>query len=233
MNDKQMTFIEHLTELRTRLLISIVSVLMFSIIGFVFANQIIRFLTQPLDNLVFLSPAEAFYTNIKVAVIGGFFLSLPIVLYQVWAFILSALKETEKRFLLIFLPCSWILFIVGTSFALFLVMPLALRFFIGFATPDVQPMISLNYYISFVLSLLIPFGLMFELPLVMALLVRLRLVHPRQIGKARRFIFLAIFVIGSLFTPPDVLSQMLLALPLLLLFEISLLISRIIAPKDL
>lgn len=232
LEDKELTLVEHLTELRYRLLVSVGAVLLFSIVGFIYAEETINFLARPVGDLVFLSPAEAFFTHLKVAVLSGFMLALPFLLFQFWRFLLPALKQHEKKFLIILIPSSLILFLLGFSFCLYVVLPIGIRFFMGFATEGLLPMISLNSYISFLTRLIIPFGLVFEMPLIMGLLVRLRIITPEQIIRARKFIIVIIFVIGALLTPPDIISQILMALPLLLLFEGSLIISRIIAPKD-
>lgn len=232
MEDKELTLVEHLTELRTRLLISVGAVLLFSIVGFIFAEETINFLARPVGDLVFLSPAEAFFTHLKVAVLSGFMLALPLILYQFWRFLLPALKKNEKIFLVTLIPSSFILFILGVAFCLYVVLPIGIRFFMGFATEELVPMISLNMYVSFLTRLIIPFGLVFEMPLVMGLLVRLRIITPQQISQARKYILVIIFIVGALLTPPDMISQILMALPLVLLFEGSLIISRIIAPKD-
>lgn len=232
MEDKELTLVEHLTELRTRLLISIGAVLLFSIVGYVYAEETINFLARPVGDLVFLSPAEAFFTHLKVAVLSGFMLALPLIFYQFWRFLLPALKQNEKKFLVILIPSSLVLFVFGVSFCLYVVVPIGIRFFMGFATEELIPMISLNEYVSFLTRLVIPFGLVFELPLVMGLLVRLRIITPQQIARARKYILVIIFIVGAILTPPDIISQILMALPLILLFEGSLIISRLIAPKD-
>lgn len=231
-DDQELSLVEHLTELRNRLLISLGAVILLSIIGYIYSEQTIQFLARPIGDLVFLSPAEAFFTYLKVAVLSGFMLALPLILFQFWRFLLPALKRNEKRFLVILLPSSFILFILGVAFCLYVVLPIGIRFFMGFATDELVPMISLNQYVSFLTRLIIPFGIVFEMPLIMGLLVRLRIISVHKIAGARKYILVLIFVIGAILTPPDIISQILMALPLIVLFEGSLIISRIIAPKD-
>ncbi len=231
MDEKEMSIIEHFTELRYRLLIVIGAIVVFSLIAYFFSHHLINILTYPVDDLVFLSPVEAFLTHVKVAILFGLLLALPVIFYQFWRFLLPALKGNEKIFLIILIPSSIILFLAGIIFCFFVVMPLAIRFLLGFASQGLQPMLSLQNYISFVIAIMLPFGLIFELPLVMGFLVRFRLVTIDQLRRARPFILVVIFIIGALLTPPDIVSQVFMALPLLILFEGSLLFCRVIAPK--
>ncbi len=232
MDDAEMSIVDHLTELRTRIIISAASIIVFSIFGYIFSDQILSFLTRPVGSLVFISPAEAFFTHLKVAVFSGFFIALPIVLFQFWRFLLPALKKNEKKFMVILLPSSLFLFLIGAAFCLMVVVPIGIRFFMGFESPELAAMLSLSSYISFLISLVIPFGIIFELPLVISMLVRLRILTPDQISRFRKVVIVVIFVIGAILTPPDIFSQVMMALPLILLFEGSLIIARIIAPKD-
>ncbi len=227
-SEQEMSLVEHLTELRSRLLKSIAVVLIFSIGAYVFSERLMEFLTVPVGDLVFLSPAEAFLTHIKVSVIFGILISLPVIFYQFWKFVLPALKKNEKKFFYILLPVSLLLFYAGILFCFFVVLPLGIRFLLNFGSPELEPMISLGYYISFLLALLLPFGLIFELPLVLNLMVKLRILSVKRIVSVRKYVIVLIFLVGAILTPPDVITQILLALPLIILFETSILIAKLI-----
>ena len=227
-SEQEMSLVEHLTELRSRLLKSIAVILIFSIGAYVFSERLLSYLTVPVGDLVFLSPAEAFLTHIKVSVIFGILISLPIVFYQFWKFVLPALKKNEKKFFYILLPVSLLLFYAGILFCFFVVLPLGIRFLLDFGGPELEPMISLGYYISFLLALLLPFGLIFELPLVLNLMVKLRILSVERIVSVRKYVIVLIFLVGAILTPPDIITQILLAFPLIILFEASILIAKLI-----
>ncbi|NMB16512.1 MAG: twin-arginine translocase subunit TatC [Firmicutes bacterium] len=228
----QMTLVGHLTELRRRLIIALLAIIGFSIIGYVFSEQIIKVLTVPIGELIFLSPTEAFYTHIRVAIYAGFILALPVVIHQVWRFVLPALNQNERRLLYLLVPLSVLLFFLGLAFSFFIVIPFGMRFFLGFSGPGLRPMLTLDYYISFVITITIPFGILFQLPLVQGFLIRFRLVTVKQLERMRKYVVVGAFVVGALFTPPDVLSQVFLAVPLILLFELGLIMGRIISPRS-
>ncbi|MGM0421110.1 MAG: twin-arginine translocase subunit TatC [Bacillota bacterium] len=223
-----MTLIDHLTELRKRIIISFVSIIIFSIIAYFFSEHLIGYLSQPVGDLVFLSPAEAFLTYIKVSILGGVIAALPIILFQFWKFILPALYQNEKKFFYIILPSSIIMFYLGVIFGFIIVMPLGMKFLLGFGNVDLEPLISLGFYFSFLLAFLLPFGLIFELPLVLNLLIKIGITSVDSLSSMRRYIIIIIFVIGAILTPPDVITQLMLALPLIILFEGSLLIAKLI-----
>ena len=227
-SEQEMSLVEHLTELRSRLLKSIAVILIFSIGAYVFSERLLNYLTVPVGDLVFLSPAEAFLTHIKVSIIFGILISLPIVFYQFWKFVLPALKKNEKKFFYILLPVSLLLFYAGIVFCFFVVLPLGIRFLLDFGSPELEPMISLGYYISFLLALLLPFGLIFELPLVLNLMVKLRILSVERIVSVRKYVIVLIFLVGAILTPPDIITQILLAFPLIILFEASILIAKLI-----
>jgi len=223
-----MGLIEHLTELRRRLIISFGCIIFFSILAYFFSNELIYFFSRPVGELVFLSPAEAFLTYIKVSIIGGSIIALPVVFYQFWKFILPALYQNEKKFFYVILPSSIIMFYLGVVFGFVIVLPLGLRFLLGFSGDNLSQLISMRYYFSFMLTFLLPFGLIFELPLIINMLIKVGITSVSSLTKMRRYIIVIIFIFGAILTPPDVITQLLLALPLIILFEGSLLIARII-----
>lgn len=231
MEEMGQTLIEHLTELRRRLIVSLIAVAVLAGAAFFFSEQIINLLTIPAGDLVFLSPTEAFYTHIKVSLFTGLLIAMPVVLFQVWQFLLPALEQNEKKVLHIIVPVSLVLFIGGVVFCFFVVVPLGMRFLLGFSGPGLQAMLTLNNYISFLLSLLIPFGILFQMPLLQVFLVRFGVVSVARLQRSRKYIYFLIFIVGAILTPPDLVSQVLLAFPIIILFEVGLLVSRVMARK--
>lgn len=225
--EQGMSFIDHLHEFRMRILIALAAVITGTAISWFYAVQVVDFLIRPVGKLVFLTPGEAFFTYLKVSVFMGVLMALPVIMHQIWAFVVPALHDGEKKAILILGPSSAILFFLGVAFSYYLVLPAAIKYFLGFATEQLQPMFSLGAYISFIISFLLPFGIVFELPLFLIVLAVMGITNSRfLIGKRKIFLVLA-FVIGALAAPtPDVFSQTMVALPLLLLYEISILVIK-------
>ena len=231
MGSNEMTLGNHLIELRQRLIISCLAVVVCSLVSFVFSDQILAYFTQHVEDLVFLSPPEAFITAIKVSVFVGLMAALPVVISQFWLFVLPALKPKERLTFYIVIPASISLFYAGFAFGFYLVLPLAVRFLVEFATPVLTPMFTLRHYIGFMLQLLIPFGLVFQLPLMSCLLVRLRIITADSLRRSRKYALVLIFIVAAILTPPDVVTQLMLALPILLLFEVSVVLAWLIRPR--
>jgi sec-independent protein translocase protein TatC len=231
MADREYTLIEHLTELRKRLIVCLATVFICSVICYLVVKKILFFLMAPVGELVFIAPHEAFVAYLKLSLIAGVFVASPIILYQVWRFVSSGLKQDEKKYLIFYVPLSFIFFLGGGLFAYFLILPLGLKFLLGLGTDILKPMISLKYYISFAGMLLLAFGIVFELPLVIMFLTKIGLVTPKVLRKKRKYIVFLIFIIAALLTPPDVITQLLMAGPLILLYEISILLSKFVSPS--
>lgn len=222
------TLVDHLRELRQRLIISLVSLVICVGIGFYFSENILDHLLTLPGDLVYLYPGEAFFTFLKIALLLGFVIASPILLYQVLAFILPGLSRDERRTLLVGLPFALILFAIGVAFSYLVMLPIAYRFFMGFATENLTPLISIGNYISFVLGLILPFGFVFQLPLLVIILTSIGLLTPEFLRKNRKFMILIVFTFSAILTPPDFISQTLMAGPLLLLYEISIIIARMV-----
>lgn len=229
--EDKMSFTDHLGELRQRIIYVVLALLIATAIAFYFSDILLDLITAPADNLHYISPAEAFLTQLKLAIIAGIILSLPVSLYNLIAFILPALESAEKKYLFIFLPLALLLFTIGVLFAYFIILPLAYDFFINFARDDLLAVITLQSYVSFALGLLLPFGLVFQLPLIVTILSNLELLTPDFMRANRKFAILITFLMGSLLTPPDLISQGLLAGPLIILYEASIFISKMIYRK--
>ena len=229
MEDKKMTLVEHFAELRKRIIIIIVFVIIFSVISYIYVEEIIDFLTRIMDEeLVYISPAEAFLTQIKVSIFAGFIVALPIILYQIWSFVLPALKKNERKYLTLLVPVSYILFLAGTVFALIVIIPFGIRFFLGFSSSDLQAMFSIRNYISFVIAIVIPFGLVFQLPLLVFFLTKINLINSHLLARKRKYIIIIMLLLAAILTPPDIISQIMMVVPLLVLYEGSIILAKII-----
>jgi sec-independent protein translocase protein TatC len=227
MDDKKLTLVEHLEELRGRIIKSLVVFLLCTAGVYNFTPKVIPLLAKPVKKLIFIAPQEAFITYIKVSLLLGFFLSSPFILYEIWKFIATGLMPRERRYILIFAPLSFIFFILGSCFAYFIVVPLGIRFLLGFANDFVTPMITISKYVSFVTMFVLIFGIVFELPLIILFLTKLNIVTPQFLRKKRKHMVVLIFILAALFTPPDVVTQLLLSFPLLLLYEMGVFLSKI------
>lgn len=222
------SFISHLVELRDRLIRSLIVVLLLFGVCFYFSGEIMKFLSQPLYQAlppgtrpIFTDQAGAFFTLTKVAFLTAVLMSLPWILYQAWAFVAPGLYEHEKRFALPLIVSSVFFLVVGIAFAYLFVLPAAYKFFIAFsAQTGAETLQDLQKYWDFTLAIFFGFGVTFEVPVVEMLLVKLGMVTPQQLRDARRYVVVGAFVVAAVLTPPDVLSQFMLAIPLCLLYEL-------------
>jgi len=223
MKDKELTIVEHINELRRRLIFILIAVAAASLGAYQFIDQILEFITEVggIEDLVFINPTEAFFVIIKLCLLVGAVGAMPFILFQVWRYVAVALKKEERKYLIYFGPVSYILFLMGAAFAFRGVMPLGIKFLLSFARENISPMITLNAYVSFLTKMITAFGLMFELPLVILLLSKLGIVTPDMLKQGRKYAVVGIFLVAALLTPPDVISQIMLAVPILLMYEIS------------
>ncbi|MFQ5520042.1 MAG: twin-arginine translocase subunit TatC [Candidatus Methylomirabilia bacterium] len=240
--DVRMSFFEHLTELRLRIIWSVVAIGLGFLATFYFSERIIEFLARPLreptdpagsvPQLAFLAPTEAFWVNMKVAMLTGFLLALPVVLYQVWAFISPGLHPRERRYALPFVLIGTVFFAVGMAFALLVVTPFAITFLLSYKTQGLTPMLSVGRYVDFILKFTFAFGLVFELPLAITVASRLGVVTPQFLAKNRKYAILINFILAAILTPtPDIINQSLMAGPLIILYEVGILAARIFGRK--
>ena len=219
-NDGSMTLTEHLGELRTRILHSLAALAVGTCISGAFINEIIAVLTAPAANLYYMRPAEAFFIYIKVALACGVLIAAPVLFYELWAFLVPALTGKERTALLLFVPASVLLFWAGIGFAYFFVFPQGLNFFTGFAGGNIAPMLSIESYLDFFLMLVVPFGFIFNLPMVLIVLAQMGVVSSLLLLRGRKYMVLASFILAAIITPtPDVITQTLLAVPMILLYE--------------
>ncbi len=273
----EMPFLDHLEELRWRLLKAIVALIAGAIICFAFADSVFAMLTYPyydavqsmessrstgavqairelLDRwigtavdteprpepatalppsrrLQALRPLTIFLMELQIALMGGFVLALPVVFFQLWRFVAPGLLAREKRLVLPIIALSVACFLIGASIAYYIVLPLGLRFFLGLESENVTSQWAIDEYISFVLKLLLGFGLVFEMPVIALFLSRIGLLTAAYLRRVRRYGIVGIFVLGALFTPPDPISQILMALPLLVLYEVSIWVCHVAGKK--
>lgn len=229
LDDGSMSLIAHLTELRSRLIKCLVATALGSCVGYFYIQEIMHYITLPAGKLYYMQPAEAFFTYLKVACVAGFLLALPIIFWQVWRFFLPALTTRERMVLGIVVPTSVVLFFCGLAFSFFLVLPAGIKFFLGFGNTELEALLSVNKYFDFVIMFVLPFGFIFELPLVMTIMGKLGLITSAFLKKYQRIIIFLSFVVGAIITPtPDVFTQSMIALPIIVLYEVGYFIVRYI-----
>jgi sec-independent protein translocase protein TatC len=236
-NDK-LPFTAHLEELRSRLIKASIAVAVGFVASYIFKEQIFDILVRPLtqamrtgDTLIYTNLPEAFFTFLKAAFISGIMLASPVILYQFWMFVAPGLYNRERRLLFPIVLLSSLFFIGGALFGYFIVFPFGFEFFLSFATETIRPMPSMKEYLGFATKMLLAFGLVFELPLVITFLARLGIVSVAFLSKYRKYAILLIFTVSAILTPPDVVSQLLMAFPLMVLYEISIVGARIFGRK--
>lgn len=216
---------DHLQEFRKRLIICLVVVAIAALACYNYVDDIIALLSGPAGKLYFMNPSEVFFTYMEIALYAGILVTLPVLLYEVWAFVAPALWPEERRAVLVILPTAVILFYVGLVFAYYLVIPAAVTFFMGFATQTLQPMFSLESYLSFILALTLPFGFIFELPLIVVFLAKIGLVTGDFLKGKRKILIVIAFIFAAVVSPTtDIFTQTMIAVPLIVLYEISLFI---------
>jgi sec-independent protein translocase protein TatC len=233
MEDYRMPLTKHLEELRRRLIISIVWVLAGFLASYAFAERVFRFLARPLQaalpeqgNLAMLRVTEGFFTYLKVSFFAGVILASPVLFYQLWSFIAPGLYRREKKAVGPFVFFSLLLFGLGITFAYLVVFPFGFKFLLRYAEGDIQASLSIQWYVSFAMRLLLAFGAIFQMPLVFFFLARLGLVNEKMLRKNRKYALLMSFLVGAILTPPDVFTQTLMAGPLIILYEISIWLTR-------
>ena len=233
--EKVMPFLEHLDELRSCLLKSIATVFIATIICYFFSQEIMSFLIAPFpEKLIFLAPTESFIVHIKVSLFAGIFLSLPILFYHLWHFVVPGLLDKEKKFVPMIVFFSTLFFLIGSAFCYFVIIPFGLKFLLGWQTENLVPTIAIREYLKFVTLLVIVFGIIFELPLLAYFLTKMGILTPVFLSKNRRYGIVIIFILAAILTPPDFVTQIFLAGPLILLYEISILVSKAVykIPED-
>lgn len=224
---REMSFLEHLEELRWRLVKSAGAVLFFSIVAYFFTDPMLNFLTRYIDAVYFNAPTEAFSVRIKLSIIAGLIVALPVIFWQIWQFVVPGLYRSEARLVIPVVILATISFVGGAAFCFFLVLPVGMKFLLGFGTEKIQPLISVGRYISFVTWMCLGFGVVFELPIVAFFLGRIGLIDSGMLKRIRRYAIVGILVLAAAITPsPDMFSQVMLAVPLYVLYELSIIVVR-------
>jgi sec-independent protein translocase protein TatC len=248
--DKKMPLLDHLIELRQRLLYSVVALLVVFVVCFYFAQPIFAYLAQPLADvmlehgiaehqrrLIFTALTEVFFTYVKVAFFAAAFICFPVFLTQFWLFVAPGLYRHEKSALAPFLVATPVLFFMGGALVYYVIFPFAATFFIGFEVPATENSLPIqlepkvNEYLSLLMQLIFAFGLCFQLPVVMTLLARVGLATSKGMAAKRKYAIVGVFIVAAIFTPPDPLSQISLAVPIIILYEISILMAKMVEKK--
>ena len=229
-DDKAMTVAGHLNELRSRLFWSVLVFVALSVVSFIFIQRFvdIALALSPEFDFVYLSPSELVTSYMKLALVLGLVFSSPFILWQIWAFVSPGLTREESRSALSAIVAGFVFFLVGALFCFFVILPITLQFFYNFnGSLDITANISFNNYMSFILGMLVAFGVVFEMPVLCYLLARLGLVGPKVLAAGRKYAILLIFILAAIITPPDVVSQIMTAVPMICLYELSIFVSRV------
>ena len=236
--EDKIPFTSHLEELRSRLIKCFIAVGVGFVAAYGFKEKIFQILVRPLvlvmeegDKLIFTGLPEAFFTYLKVALLTGIIVGSPILIYQFWMFVAPGLYRGERRLMIPIVLISSICFIGGALFGYFIVFPMGFKFFLSFATETIRPLPSMKEYFGFSAKLLLAFGLVFELPLVLTFLARLGIVSVEFLKKNRKYALLLFFAGSAILTPPDVVTQVMMALPLMILYEISIIGAKFFGKK--
>lgn len=237
--DQAQPLVAHLSELRDRLLRCILAVLIIFCALFSFANEIYGFVSKPLreilpegSTMIATEVASPFLTPFKLTMVAAVFIAMPYVLFQLWSFVAPGMYRHEKRLAIPLMGSSVVLFYAGAAFAYYAVFPLVFGFFTSVGPGDVTIMTDINRYLDFVLKLFFAFGLAFEIPIAAVIMIRVGITTADDLAKKRPYIVVGCFILGMLLTPPDIISQSLLAIPMWILFEVGVIFGRIITPQD-
>jgi sec-independent protein translocase protein TatC len=239
LDDEKIPFTEHLDELRKRLITCFIAVGVGFVVAYGFSGKLFEILTHPLvsvmksgDKIIFTGVAEAFFTYMKVAFIAGIGLASPVIVYQFWMFVAPGLYEKERRLVIPVVLLSTVFFVGGALFGYFIVFPVGFEYLMSFGTETIRPMPSMREYLGFASTMLLAFGLVFELPIVITFMAKLGVVTVPFLKKNRKYAILIIFIVAAILTPsPDAVSQILMAVPLMFLYEISIIGAKIFGKK--
>ena len=223
-----LNFFEHVDELRDRIVKCLVFIFCAAVFSYFFIDSILAYIIQPIGQIVFTSPGDAFITRFTLSIFCGVILSSPYFFVHVWQFISEGLKDREKRLARIYGPFSIIAFFVGAAFAYFIIIPISLQFLMSFSTDYIVPMITIESYISFISTMVLVFGIVFELPLVLLILTKLGIATPAFLIQKRRYAIVGILIVSAIVTPPDFVTQLMLAVPLVILYEVGVTLSKIV-----
>ncbi|BDG32294.1 sec-independent protein translocase protein TatC [Parageobacillus thermoglucosidasius] len=230
--DQEMPLMDHLNELRKRLIIVAVALIVFFVLGFVFVQDIYRWMVQDLGvKLTILGPTDILWVYFMLAGVFAITLTIPVFAWQTWLFVKPALTPKERKVTLSYIPATFILFVLGLCFGYFVVLPIVFHFLIGLGNDMFATMFTTEKYFRFVLHMTLPFAVLFELPVIVMFLTRIGLINPYALQKVRKYAYFVLVVVAVSITPPDFISDFLVTIPLLLLYEISISISKFVYKK--
>jgi len=234
MENKDLHLVEHLDELRKRIIIVLIAFIVFFISAFIFVQDIYNLLLKDFSGkLAILGPSDILWVYMMISGVFAIAATIPVVAFQIWKFIAPALTKEESKVTLRFIPGLFILFITGISFGYFVLFPIVLGFLLNLSEGQFETMFTADKYFRFVINLSLPFGFLFEMPLVVMFLTRLGILNPIRLAQARKISYFVLIVLSILITPPDFISDILVIVPLLLLYELSVTISKIVYKKRL
>ena len=228
---KPMGFLDHLEELRKRIFYSLIAAGVGAVGGFFVAQRVLDLLTRPVGELVFLSPSEALVVQLKVALVTGLLVVSPVIFYQFWRFVRPALRRNEAKYITWAVILSTLFFLGGVAFAYFIMVPFAMKFLLSWESEKLHAMISISSYVNTVGAFLFAAGLIFQMPVVIFFLTKLRVLTPRLLLKSQRVAIVVILIVAAIVSPPDVFSQVMMAVPMLVLFYVSVLGSFVAAGR--
>ncbi|WHX98985.1 twin-arginine translocase subunit TatC [Neobacillus sp. DY30] len=232
MEDKELQLVDHLDELRKRIIISAVAFVIFFIVGFIYVTDIYDWLVRGLDvKLIVLGPSDIIWVYFMIATVIAIAGTIPVLASQIWMFVKPALKPIEKRITLSYIPALFILFIVGLSFGYFIIFPMVLEFLVNMGADMFVTNFTAEKYFRFLMNMTLPFGVLFELPAVVMFLTALGIINPFVLSKIRKYAYFVLILIAIVITPPDFMSDFVVTLPLLLLYEISINLSKFVYKK--
>lgn len=232
-DEKNLSLTGHLEELRYRIVVALLTVGACFLALYPLSKNLLLIIRAPMEEqLYMLAPTEAFVVHLKLAIFGAIIISVPMILYQAWAFVAPGLYSNEKKYTLPFVLVATLFFLIGGFFSYKVILPFGLSFLLGFGGEVVQPVISVSNYVSFVTKMILVFGTIFELPVVVVFLTKMGIVTPALMRKYRKYAIVCAFVLGAILTPPDIFTQALMAGPLIILYEISIWVSVILSKKS-
>jgi sec-independent protein translocase protein TatC len=232
MEDKELQLVDHLDELRKRIIISAVAFVVFFIVGFIYVTDIYDWIVRDLDvKLIVLGPSDIIWVYFMIATVIAIAGTIPVLASQLWMFVKPALKPIEKRITLSYIPALFILFIVGLSFGYFIIFPMVLEFLVNMGADMFVTNFTAEKYFRFLMNMTLPFGVLFELPAVVMFLTALGIINPFVLSKIRKYAYFVLILIAIVITPPDFMSDFVVTLPLLLLYEISINLSKFVYKK--
>ncbi|MED4204109.1 twin-arginine translocase subunit TatC [Neobacillus mesonae] len=234
MEDKELQLVDHLEELRKRIIISALAFIVFFIIGFIYVDDIYKWFVRDLDvKLMVLGPSDIIWIYFMLATVVAIAGTIPVLALQIWLFVKPALKPNERRLTLSYIPALFLLFIMGLAFGYFVIFPMVLKFLVNIGAGMFVTNFTADRYFSFIMNMTIPFGVLFELPVVVMFLTSLGIVNPFVLAKIRKYAYFVLVIIAVVITPPDFMSDFVVTLPLLLLYEVSINLSKLVYRKKL